>query len=254
MQPDVPLSSLGMGQDAGERSLRLEAVEQPRAHEYVAEQLRREMGLRVLDASEPLPAERDLARIFRVSRVTVARAMALLEAEGLIQRRRGRGGGTFVVGNVTESASKVFVTSMRRNRELIEETLAYRAEVEPAAAALAATETGDDELESIARAVHLSIAATDDAEFIRQDTAVHIAVARASHNRYFAEAVERIRIVLNDVLPALPETPLWHDRSHRQHAGLLAALSARDPKSARRVMAKHIGDSEAAVRALLETI
>jgi DNA-binding FadR family transcriptional regulator len=243
-----------MSESIGEPELQLEAVEQPRAHEYVAEQLRREMALRVLDPSEPLPAERDLARIFRVSRATVQRAMTLLEAEGLVQRRRGRSGGTFVVTQATEPVSKVFVESLRRNRELVEETLAFRAEIEPAAAALAAVEASDDELDAIDRAARLSAAASDDGEFMRHDTSMHIAVARASHNRYFVEAVERIRIVLNDVLPALPESRMWHERTHRQHASLLTALHARDAKAARRAMATHVEDSSASIHALLETL
>jgi GntR family transcriptional repressor for pyruvate dehydrogenase complex len=243
-----------VAQSGGEPELQLEAVEQPRAHEYVAEQLRREMALRVLDPAEPLPTERDLARIFRVSRATVQRAMTLLEAEGLVQRRRGRSGGTFVVGQVTEAASKVFVDSMRRNRGLIEETLAFRAEIEPAAAARAAAEAADGELDEVERAVELCAHATDDAEFMRHDTSMHIALARASHNRYFVEAVERIRIVLNDVLPALPESRMWHERTHRQHAALLSALRTRDPRAARRAMTAHIADSEASVLALLDAL
>jgi GntR family transcriptional repressor for pyruvate dehydrogenase complex len=243
-----------MSERIGEPELQLEAVERPRAHEYVAEQLRREMALRMLDPSEPLPAERDLARIFRVSRATVQRAMTLLEAEGLVQRRRGRSGGTFVVAQATEPVSKVFIESLRRNRQLIEETLAYRAEVEPAAAALAAGEAADEELDAIERAAERSADATDDAEFMRHDTSMHIAVARASHNRYLIEAIERIRVVLNDVLPALPESRMWHERTHRQHAALIAALRARDPKAARRAMAAHCADSAVSVHALLETL
>ena len=238
----------------GEPGLQLAAVEQPRAHEYVAEQLRREMALRVLDPSEPLPAERDLARIFRVSRATVQHALRLLEAEGLVRRRRGRTGGTFVVTQGTEPVSKVFIASLRRNRELIEETLAYRGEVEPAAAARAAAEAAEEELDAIERSAQLSADAMDDAEFMRHDTSMHIAVARASHNRYFVEAVERIRIVLNDVLPALPDSRMWHERTHRQHAVILSALRARDAKAARRAMATHVADSSASVHALLETL
>lgn len=243
-----------MVHDAGERSLQLEAVEQPRAHEYVAEQLRREIALRVLDPTEPLPTERNLARIFGVSRATVQRALTLLEGEGLIKRRRGRSGGTFVVAQVAETASSVFIDSIRRNRELIEETLVFRAEIEPAAAALAASEAAEDELDAIGRVAELSAAATDDADFIRHDTSMHIAVARASHNRYFVEAVERIRIVLNDVLPALPESRMWRERTHRQHEELLDALRRRDPRGARRAMTVHISDSSASIHALLETL
>lgn len=43
---------------------------------------------------EPLPGEEALARMFQVSRVTIRRALADLDAAGLIDRRHGRG--TFV--------------------------------------------------------------------------------------------------------------------------------------------------------------
>jgi DNA-binding FadR family transcriptional regulator len=243
-----------VAQRVREPGLELQAVEQPRAYEYVAEQLRREIALRVLDPAAPLPTERELAGIFRVSRATVQRALTLLEAEGLIQRRRGRNGGTFVVGHVSEAAPTVYLDSLRRNRRTIEETLAFRQEIEPAAAALAAAEAGNDELAAIERAAELTEAAADDAEFMRHDTSLHIAVARASDNRYLVEAVERIRIVLNDVLPALPETPIWHQRSHRQHAVLLEALRARDSRAARSAMLAHVRDTDASVRALLDSL
>ncbi|RYE01390.1 MAG: GntR family transcriptional regulator [Sphingobacteriales bacterium] len=40
---------------------------------------------------EPIPGELELARIYDVSRVTVRKTLSLLESEGLISRRRGRG-------------------------------------------------------------------------------------------------------------------------------------------------------------------
>ncbi len=54
---------------------------------------------RILDGlylpSEAMPTEQELVDQFNVSRITVRRAMDELQAEGLIQRKRGRG--TFVV-------------------------------------------------------------------------------------------------------------------------------------------------------------
>jgi DNA-binding FadR family transcriptional regulator len=234
--------------------LQLEAVEQRRAHEYVAEQLRREVALRVIDPAAPLPTERDLAKIFRVSRTTVQRAMTLLESEGLIQRRRGRSGGTFVVGQVTEAPPDALLDAVRRSRPLIVETLVFRSEIEPAAAERAAAEVTANELKAIERAARRSADADEDAEFMRQDTEMHIAVARASHNRYFLGAVEQIRLVLHDVLPALPESRIWHERTHRQHATILAALRAGDPRAARRAMAAHVRATDASILALLDTL
>lgn len=47
-----------------------------------------------LPGGSALPAERELARLLGVSRVTVRQALALLEAEGLLRRKQGSG--TFV--------------------------------------------------------------------------------------------------------------------------------------------------------------
>ena len=73
-----------------------ERIEQVRAHEYVAEQIRRQITLRLVASGEPLPAERDLASMFGVGRATVQAAIRLLEADRLVETRRGRRGGTFV--------------------------------------------------------------------------------------------------------------------------------------------------------------
>ena len=52
------------------------------------------------DAGERLPTEDALVEQFKVSKITIRNALALLEAEGLIKRIRGKG--TFVTDNVPE--------------------------------------------------------------------------------------------------------------------------------------------------------
>src|SRR4051794_39670314 len=79
-------------------SVAFEPIEQPRAHEYVAEQLRRQIGLHVVPVGGALPTERELSAMFGVGRATVQAAVRLLEAERLVETRRGRHGGTFVCG------------------------------------------------------------------------------------------------------------------------------------------------------------
>ena len=56
--------------------------------------LRTAIGEGRLSDSEALPAERDLASHYGISRITVRKALAELEREGLVVRRRGMG--TFV--------------------------------------------------------------------------------------------------------------------------------------------------------------
>jgi GntR family transcriptional regulator len=68
--------------------------------------LRTAIDGKVMKADEAIPAERDLAEEFRVSRITVRKAIGGLVDDGLVTRRRGAG--TFVTpARVEKSFSKL---------------------------------------------------------------------------------------------------------------------------------------------------
>jgi GntR family transcriptional regulator len=67
--------------------------------------LRQAIESRVLGPDDALPAERDLADEFHVSRITVRKALEGLVAEGLLVRRQGSG--TFVSARVEKNFSKL---------------------------------------------------------------------------------------------------------------------------------------------------
>jgi len=227
----------------------------PRAHEEVAEQLRRYIGLRLVGPGAALPAERDLARLFGVGRATVQRAIGLLEADGLVERRRGRRGGTFVVGTTEAGLDGArLVATLQARREEILEALDFRLTVEPAAAALAASVASASDLDAIERALEDAAAARDDARFMEADTAFHLGVGRASGNRFLAENIERVRLVLNDPLAALPDSDAWHAWSNDEHRLVLEALRAGDGERARDAMAAHVVHADGAIRALIASL
>jgi GntR family transcriptional regulator len=67
--------------------------------------LRQAIESRVLGPDDALPAERDLADEFHVSRITVRKALDGLVGEGLLVRRQGSG--TFVSARVEKNFSKL---------------------------------------------------------------------------------------------------------------------------------------------------
>ena len=56
-----------------------------------------------------LPAERELAASLRVGRMTVRAALARLVDQGLVETRRGRGGGSYVLQQWPDSSTEAVV-------------------------------------------------------------------------------------------------------------------------------------------------
>jgi len=235
--------------------LRFDPIEQVRAHEYVAEQLRRQLVLRVVAPADALPPERELARMFAVGRATVQRAIADLEAEGLVERRRGRTGGTFA--RETPGGQRGLgriLGEVRRNRALLEEALAFRLDIEPSAAGLAARERKEVDVTRIAAACRRAADAHSDASFMQHDTDFHLAVARATRNRFYLREIERLRIVLDGALLALPDSELWHARSNKEHEAIVKAVQDGEERAARAAMRLHVEHTDRSIKALLQAL
>lgn len=70
--------------------------------EQVAQRLTDGIVLGVLDPGERLPSEPELARRFGVALITVREGLGILREAGLVETRRGREGGSFVVHDDAE--------------------------------------------------------------------------------------------------------------------------------------------------------
>jgi len=232
--------------------VRFERIQQLRAHEYVAEQIRRHISLHLIKPGEALPAERELAVMFGVGRPTIQHALRLLEASGLVEARRGRSGGTFVTQRGGDSlAVDELMIRVLRNRKELEDLLEYRRIVEPAVARLAASARRDADLAAMRRAIQGMTAATTEPDYMRHDTDFHLALARATGNAVLAAVIEDMRSKLNDAMTLLPESDTWHRRLSREHDALFEAIESGDGEDAERLMQQHVANSEQSLRAVL---
>lgn len=230
-------------------------IDQPRAHEYVAEQIRRQIALGLLAPGSALPTERELAGLFGVGRATIQQAIRLLESERLLETRRGRHGGSSVTHKSTDRlAMDYLLARLRRESSRITAAVELREILEPRIAARA-VENGDPTIVVEARTAARSGGGADsDAEFMGSDTEFHLIVARATGNELFVDAIERIRLTLNDVLLALPDSDLWHERSVAEHEQIVDAWEAGDPIAAEAAMANHIAETASSIRALMVSL
>jgi GntR family transcriptional regulator, transcriptional repressor for pyruvate dehydrogenase complex len=232
-----------------------QARRQPLAHEYVAEQLRREIALGLFASRSSLPPERDLASAFGVGVMTVHRAIRLLESEILVTSKRGRGGGTFVVGSARDDDKmKQLQAKVHGNKQAIGEALDCRLELEPRLVAHAAQRRTPDDLTVLRGLLDDAAVTDDDVEFTKLDARFHICLAQAAKNRFLADTLERVRAELYVVVMLLPDTPLWQQRSLAEHERIFAAVKEADAGRAAQAATRHVGHTVASARALLHSL
>lgn len=220
------------------------------AFEVTIERLAQSIRLGVLVEGDRLPPERELADTLGVSRVTLREAIRALREAGLVESRRGRGGGTFVAIPRPERA---------RSRAKIEQTighdlddaLALRKVVEPGAAALAASRT----LSAADRSSLLDYlrAATDctPAARRRADSRLHLAVAALGGSALVTALVADVQMRMDELLRAIPVIRGNIVHSDRQHAAIVDAILGGQPDRARTHMEEHVDATAALLHGFL---
>jgi GntR family transcriptional regulator, transcriptional repressor for pyruvate dehydrogenase complex len=236
-------------------AVQFDPIEPLRAHEYVAEQLRRHIGLGVVAAGQVLPSERELASMFGVGRATIQAAIRLLAAHGLVESRRGRGGGTFVIEPARDEASHQRVLlELKLARVDVEEALLYRRVIEEGSVRLACKNATKSDIKKLDAFRAQMEEAQSDLQFHRYDNEFHIQLGQAAGSKLLREAAERSRLELNSAILALPETDVWHERINREHDAIVRAIEAHDQRAAARRMSRHLDHTEKAVRAMLAAL
>jgi GntR family transcriptional regulator, transcriptional repressor for pyruvate dehydrogenase complex len=223
------------------------------AFEVTVERLAQSIRLGVLVGGDRLPPERELADTLGVSRVTLREAIKALRAADLVESRRGRGGGTFVV---TPSAPSM--QAPRRGDRLddavrpsLNDTLDLRRIVEPGAAALAATRTlSAADRGTLHRCLRQATDCPADGRRLA-DCRLHMAIAAASESTSVAAVVADVQMRLTELLRAIPVIPANIHHSDRQHAAIVAAILAGQPDLARSEMEEHVDGTAALLRGLL---
>jgi DNA-binding FadR family transcriptional regulator len=192
-----------------------------------------ELGL--LAPGERLPLNAEIAGALNVGEITVRRALVSLCEDGILERRRGRTGGTLVAvspasGRVRETA--VYTAAADEVSALIDHRLALECGLVHLAAL---RRDSSDELHALVEEMD---AASSWAEFHSLDARFHLAVATASG---LESAAHRYNEVLHDLYRYYLPYPISYLRSSNQeHLALVKAIDAHDPVAAVEVTCRHV--------------
>jgi len=125
-------------------------------HELVADQIRQQIVKGELAEGERLPPEDELTVQFGVARTTLREALRVLESQGLVAIRRGRGGGPVVTHPSLEPIAMALALTLQLQNTSVGDLDAARQIIEPAIAGQLARSHTDADLVALEEAIDLA--------------------------------------------------------------------------------------------------
>ncbi len=226
-------------------------VAKPRLHDQISEQINKLIAEGLLKPGDRLPAERELAERFKVSRNSVRDALRTLEARGLVEIRQGDG--TYIRETTAAELYQAMVDVLAMKKESIREIMQVRKIMEPGVAYYAAqnaTPAGLKELETILKAQEAKAAIGDPG--VDEDSQFHYKIAQMTGNGFLVSLLQLINESIRDTRDIVLRYPDTRSAARVGHRRILEALAEGNPDKARAAMLAHIEEVMAAYE-LLDT-
>jgi GntR family transcriptional regulator, transcriptional repressor for pyruvate dehydrogenase complex len=215
-------------------------VQASRLYEQIVQQIEDSIRKGALKPGDQLPAERELAERFGVSRTAVREAVKALREKGLVEAYPGRG--TFITSE-TSNTIRITLDRMIKSGQL-EGTLQLvevREILEPEIAALAARRATEETVKEMRAAVKVMDEAQMDPEaYIEADLDFHLALAEAAANPIILSLIDSIVAVLREQRMRIFKVEGGPTRGQYHHKKILEAIEHRDASAAREAMRAHL--------------
>ena len=215
-------------------------VRTSRLYEQIVQQIEESIVKGNLKPGDQLPAERELAQRFGVSRTAVREAVNALREKGLVEAYSGRG--TFITDGTTLAVRQTLDLMVKIGQPEGSTHLAeVRAIIEPEIAALAALRIQEPELATMREAVAVMDRAGQDPEaYIEADLDFHLALAEGAANPLILSLLDSIVGLLREQRLRIFRVAGGPDRGQVHHKRILEAVEHRDAEKARDAMRAHL--------------
>jgi len=227
------------------------AIEQKKVSAQIVDQVKLLIANGKLKPGDALPPERELMKVFNVSRPTLREALNTLSTMGFVQmaqRQRTRVK-SLVPSNITEPLHRLLKEDIKTSLELIES----RSIIETGNARLAArraTESDIDRLDRCLEAMHGNL--QKDHAFTDEDADFHLAIAEATHNKIQTHLMFSIYDLLKEKVGLC-----YYDNEaeliYQQHCRVVEAIKQRDEAMAHVKMEEHLAYVESLLNRLVDS-
>jgi GntR family transcriptional regulator, transcriptional repressor for pyruvate dehydrogenase complex len=177
-----------------------------------------------------LPVERDLAASLGAGRMTVRAALARLLDRGLIETRRGRGGGSYVRDQWPESSTDAVGRTLRARLGELRDRCDAICRVQGTISRAAAESRTEHDISVIRSKFEAYRAAESGLAAQQADSLLHLAIMDAAHNEVLKQVLLDLKATVSIGSPA----HLWGEpstmrdmelRALREHEQLISAIA-----------------------------
>jgi len=221
-------------------------IERKKVSSQLIEQLKELIKKGTFPPKSKLPSEKDLAKMFGVSRSPIREALSVLEASGLVESRQGEG--TFVkeihLANMLDS-----VTFDMIEIEQVYNLLEMRTVLETEAAAFAALRATEDDLVKIKSALdEIAENMVDDYSIGSEaDFQFHHEIVSASHNPFILQSIENLKDLykrsLNYSLKRNVGLREKREQIYQEHLKIYESIYNKDAAAAAYHMKRHLNNA-----------
>ncbi|WP_336715507.1 FadR/GntR family transcriptional regulator [Arthrobacter sp. USHLN218] len=204
----------------------------------VVQQLETSLAVGLINDGDKLPPEIELAAGMGVSTVTLRQALAVLRNKGIIETRRGRGGGSYVRDSSAFGGQQAEELLRTKSIDELRDLGDAAAAAAGSAARLAAMRALPEDVERLMKfAREFSVAGQPDA-CRRAESRFHIEIGVAAQSPRLTLTIMQLQ---GEIAPMLwtPGSAAETGDTVQEHAGIVEAIRTRDALRAQALAIEH---------------
>ncbi|HVR78403.1 MAG TPA: FadR/GntR family transcriptional regulator [Acidimicrobiia bacterium] len=214
-----------------------------RVSDAIVDQIKTAIREGKLTTGDRLPPERELTKMFGVSRVAVRDALRLLEASGLVEVRVGAAGGAVVTvpgsDEIADSISNMLLIRSTTPQEVTEARLVLEVGVIRLACERA-DESDIADLDAVCDRAGRLLASEGEYD-VALSAEFHSRLGAATHNEVIRVLIASLHQPLEDSLRRARDIdPAMGRIGTEEHRHMVRAIEARDADDAEEVMRRHL--------------
>ena len=217
-----------------------------RAYDAVAKQIEDAILCGRLKPGNKLPPEREVIRLFNISRRTLREALRILEQKGLIQVKLGAQGGAFVIDNVPRRICESLNLLIRQKKITPSDLTEFRIQAEGHVVELVSKRASKKNLQQLEKLFIqgknlIDQDVPDYDEILEIEGQMHLKLAEISGNALYTIIIKTINDAL--ILPSYAFDPVdssYLNRAYDDWRQMIDAIYNHRPARARNLIMKHI--------------